>query len=173
MASTAAWVVEPLNAHHDLSSFDCGERPLNVWLRKYALVNQRNDSSKTRVACHDRDSVIGYHSLAAGSVEHDDRVPPRVRKGLAAYPIPVVVLTRLAVDTRFQGRGLGRALLRDALRAVADISDTVGVRALLVHARTETAREWYLHQAEFESVPGLPFALFLLIKDLRQAAGKT
>ena len=163
---------EPLGARHELDGFDCGEGALNLWLRKHALTSQRSDSSKTRVVCDDAGAVVGYYSLAAGSVEHDENVPARVRQRLGRYPIPVVVLTRMAVDKRYQGRDLGRALLRDALLAVVEFSERVAVRALLVHAKSEKAMGWYLSQAEFESVPGLPFALFLPIKDLRRAAGK-
>jgi GNAT superfamily N-acetyltransferase len=162
---------EPLDARHLLDEFDCGEPPLNTWLKKYALANQRSDSSKTRVIADEHRKVLGYYSLATGSVGHDE-APLRVAHGLARHPIPVVVLTRLAVEVNAQGRGLGRVLLRDALRMVADVSDTVAVRALLVHAKNDRAREWYIRQAEFESLPGVPNRLFLLIKDLRAATGK-
>jgi GNAT superfamily N-acetyltransferase len=123
------------------------------------------------VVCDDHGKVVGYYSLAAGGIEHEE-APARVGHGLARHSIAVVVLTRLAVDTRIQSRGLGRVLLRDALKIVADVSDTVGVHALVIHLKTERARDWYLRQAEFESPPGMPNKLFLLIKDLRAAAGK-
>jgi GNAT superfamily N-acetyltransferase len=162
------WVTEPLDAQHGLRDFDCGEVELNVWLSRYALANQRNDSSKTRVVCDDMRNVIAYYSLAAGSVDRDE-APERISKGLAGHPIPVAVLTRLAVDTRHQGTGLGRFLLRDALTTVAEISERMAIRALLIHAKTSAARDWYLKQAEFDEMPGLPRKLLLLTKDLRKA----
>jgi GNAT superfamily N-acetyltransferase len=171
VAAAAPWVTEPLSAQHELEGFDCGEEALNRWLRRHAYASQRGDSSKTRVVCDEGGAVIGYYSLAAGGVDHDDEmVPARIGKGLGQYPIPVVVLTRLAVDQRYQNRGLGKALLADALRRVLEFSETVGIRALLVHAQSDDARGWYLHQAEFECAPGFPFDLFLLMKDLRASA---
>lgn len=172
MSRAAPPGIQPLDADHELGEFDCGEAPLNRWLQKHALDNQKNDSSKTRVACDDNRAVIGYYSLAAGSVERDD-APRRIGQGLAAHPVPVAILTRLAVDSRFQNRGLGKALLVDALKTVAEVSDKVGIRALLIHAKTNQARAWYMRQAEFESLPVMSSKLFLLIKDLRKAAGKS
>lgn len=166
-----SWVTQPLDARHRLDEFDCGEPALDRWLQRFALLNQRNDASKTRVVCDADDRVLGYYALAAGSVERSDAAA-RVAQGLARHPVPVIVLTRLEVDRSEQGGGVGRALLRDALLTVAEVSDTVGVRALLIHAKTDAAREWYLRHAEFESLPGTPGTLFLLIKDLRKAAGK-
>lgn len=171
MAPAAFSSTAPLERHHRVDAFDCGEPALNLWLKRFALVNQRNDASKTRVIATDDGRVLGYYSLAAGSVNHAE-APSRVSHGVARHPIPVVVLTRLAVDERAQGSGLGGVLLRDALTVVADVSETVGIRALLIHAKNEAAREWYLRQAEFESVPSLPNKLFLLIKDLRRAVGE-
>lgn len=171
MAPAGFSSTEPLERHHRVDDFDCGAPALNLWLRRFALVNQRNDSSKTRVIADDDGRVLGYYSLAAGSIDHVE-APARIRHGMARHPIPVVVLTRLAVDKRVQGAGFGRALLRDALTLVANVSDTVGIRALLIHAKDDDARAWYLRQAEFDSIPSLPNNLFLLIKDLRRAAGK-
>jgi GNAT superfamily N-acetyltransferase len=165
------WVTEPLDAQHLLTDFDCGELELDRWLRKHAPANQRNDASKTRVVSDDQRRVVGFYSLASGSVDYD-QAPERHTKGLAKHPIPVVILTRLAVDKRHQGTGLGRFLLRDAFQTIAEISDSVAVRALLIHTKSDTARSWYLRQAEFEVMPGMPSKLMLLIKDLRQAAGK-
>ena len=162
---------EPLERRHRVDEFDCGAPALNLWLKRFAFVNQRNDASKTRVIGDDAGRVLGYYSLAAGSVDHGE-APARIKHGMARHPIPVVVLTRLAVDKRVQGAGIGRALLRDALTMVANVSDTVGIRALLIHAKSDEARDWYLRQAEFDSIPSLPNTLFLLIKDLRRAAGK-
>ena len=92
--------------------------------------------------------------------------PPRISKGLPRHAVPVMLLARLAVDHRHQGIGLGRALLKDALIRIARAADIAGMRALLVHAKDEAARQWYL-QWEFEPSPTDPFHLFLLMKDLK------
>ncbi|MDZ7665491.1 MAG: GNAT family N-acetyltransferase [Desulfotignum sp.] len=87
-------------------------------------------------------------------------------KGLAKHPVPVMILARLAVDKAFQGQGLGRALLRDSLLRTLQAADIAGIRALLVHAKDDTARNWYLSW-DFEPSSTDPFHLFLLLKDLK------
>lgn len=114
------------------------------------------------------EDIAGYYALATGGVEHD-KASERVAKGVPRHPIPVIILARLAVDTRFQGSGLGRALVRDSLIRVNAAADEVGVRALLVHAKDDSARDFYLRVAEFEPSPIDPFQLFLMMKDLRKA----
>jgi GNAT superfamily N-acetyltransferase len=109
--------------------------------------------------------VVGYYALAAGSVEHEE-VPARIRKGLARYPVPVILLARLAVDQQERGRGLGAALLKDALTRAARAADEIGARAILVHAKDDEARSFYEH-FDFEPSPSDPLHLFLLMKDLR------
>jgi len=116
----------------------------------------------------DRQQVVGYYALATGGVEHA-QAPARVVKGVPRHPIPVILLTRLAVDTSTQGLKLGAALLRDALIRVSGAADEVGVRALLIHAKDDEARNFYMRHAEFEPSPTDPLHLFLLIKDLRKA----
>lgn len=112
--------------------------------------------------------VVGYYALAAGSASHDE-APPRLTKGIGRYPIPLVILTRLGVDTTAQGQGLGAELVRDALLQAASIADRVGVRALLIHAETPTAAGFYRRiSAGFQDSPTDPLHLYLLIKDLRQ-----
>ena len=109
--------------------------------------------------------MLACYSLAAGAVEHAD-APRRIGKGLARHPIPVILLARLAVDRTWQGRGLGKALVKDALLRTAAASDIAGIRDLLVHARDDEARAWY-EALEFEPSPTDPCHLFLLMKDLR------
>ena len=116
-ASRAAYVIEKLSKAHDLSRFDCGNEALNVWLKRYAWTNVQNDSARVYVL-HRRDGIVlGYHALTAGSVQREE-APQRVSKGLAAHPIGVAVLGRLAVDSSQQGKGLGVTLLQDALLRV-------------------------------------------------------
>ena len=95
----------------------------------------------------------------------------RVTKGIPQHPVPVMILARLAVDLQHQGAGLGKALLKDALLRTAQAADIAGIRALLVHAKDEPARQWYLHW-EFEPSPSDPFHLFLLMKDIKAMVGK-
>lgn len=144
--------------------FDCGQPALNQFLQRFALVNQKSNSAQTYVSCHSG-SVVGFYSLAVGSVE-PAAAAPRVIKGIPQHPVPVMILARLAVDLRQQGAGLGKALLKDALLRTGQAADIAGVRALLVHAKDEPARQWYLNW-EFEPSPSDPFHLFLLMKDLK------
>jgi GNAT superfamily N-acetyltransferase len=108
---------------------------------------------------------VGYHSLAAGSVNKQDATE-RAAKGLPNYPIGVVLLARLAVDRREHGRGLGRALLKDALLRAVSAAEIVGVRAVLVHALNDEARRFYA-RFDFEPSPFDPLHLMLLMKDIR------
>ena len=168
----SGWVAAPLmytpihklEVNDSVQDFDCGQSALNQFLHRYAWVNQRAGAARTYVCCNDG-RVVAFYSLAVGSVEHE-KAPDRVSKGLAKHPVPVMILARLAVDKAHQGKGLGCALLKDALLRTLQVSDIAGVRALLVHAKDDTARRWY-QQWEFETSPTDPFHLFLLIKDLK------
>jgi GNAT superfamily N-acetyltransferase len=134
--------IELLTRSHHLNHFDCGAHPaLNEWLSRYALINQANESTKTYVV-HRDNIVVGYHSISAGSVKKQDAIP-RAGKGLANHPIPVAVLTRLAVDREQHGKGLGKALLKEALVRIEQAANILGIRAVLVHAVDESAREFY------------------------------
>jgi GNAT superfamily N-acetyltransferase len=115
----------------------------------------------------DGNSVVGFYALTTGSV-HKHESPQRIAKGLANHPIGVVLLARLAVDRTQQGKGLGKALLFDALSRIEEAADIVGVRAMLVHAIDDPARRFYLHFG-FEKSPVDPYQLLLLLKDLRKA----
>jgi GNAT superfamily N-acetyltransferase len=159
--------VEKLRADHDLSAFACGTPALDTWLKRFALQNQAAGASRTYVV-HRENRVVGYYALAAGSVERQV-APDRVSRGLARHPVPVVILARLAVDETERG-GLGRALLKDALLRIANAADVIGVRAVLVHAKDEKARRFY-ERFDFEPSPIDPLQLFLLVKDLKHAAG--
>jgi GNAT superfamily N-acetyltransferase len=129
------------------------------------------DTSKVRVVTRaGSERVVGYYALAAGSVELAG-ASARVAKAMPRYPVPVVILTRLGVDRSEQGRGLGRALLKDALVRVASASEVIGARALLVHCEDEPAKAFYQHFGEFEASPTDPLHLFLLVSDLRRTLG--
>jgi GNAT superfamily N-acetyltransferase len=165
-ASRPEFEIEKLRREHDLTRFDCGNATLNTWLRKYAWTNQQADSAKTYVALAGN-LVLGYYALTTGSV-HKHESPERIAKGLANHPIGVVLLARLAIDRDQQGKGLGKALLFDALTRIEEAADIVAVRAVMVHAIDEAARRFYSH-FEFEPSPIDPFQLLLLLKDIRKA----
>lgn len=159
------FAIKKLNASHDVEEFDCSKEPLNRFLQRFALINQKAGSAQTYVVCRDQRRVVGYYSLAAGAVEPAD-APARVAKGLARHPIPVMLVARLAIDKMEQGRGLGRALMKDALLRTLQAADIAGIRAVLVHAKDEEARTWY-EGLDFEPSPTDPNHLFLLTKDLQ------
>ena len=156
--------VRKLAATDQVDAFDCGQAALNQFLQRYAFVNQKANSAQTYVCCQG-DVVIGFYSLAVGSVD-PKAAPPRVMKGLARHPVPVMILARLAVDKDRQRKGLGQALLKDALLRTAQAADIAGIRCLLVHAKDDTARQWY-ESWEFEPSSTDPYHLFLMLKDLR------
>lgn len=155
--------VEKLRADHSLDAFDCGKDALNRFLMRHALGNQLAHGAQTYVVCKGG-LVVGYYSLSAGSVTHEVATQ-RTRKGLARHPIPVILLARLAIERTEQGRGLGSALLKDALLRVAHAGEVIGARALLVHAKDDEARSFY-ERFDFEPSPVDPYQLFLVMKDL-------
>jgi len=162
--------VELLTADHDRSTFDCGSVAQTEWLRRYALAAQQADSARVYVIRpHGERRVAGYYALAAGSIEPENALA-RLQRGLGRHAIPVVVLTRLGVDVRDQGRGLGGELVRDALLQTAAVADAVGARAFLIHAETARAAAFYRRiDPAFETLPSEPLHLALLMKDLRKA----
>lgn len=161
--------IEKLRRDHVLDSFDCGKEDLNRFLKRQAWSNQQANSAQTYVLAKDL-RVSGYYSLAAGAVTHDEATE-RVRKGLARHPVPVILLARLAVDVTMHGRGIGSALLKDALVRTAQAADTIGARALLVHAKDDNAKAFYQH-FDFEPSPSDPYHLLLILKDLLRIVGK-
>jgi GNAT superfamily N-acetyltransferase len=154
-----------LTEQHDCSAFDCAEPSLNDWLRRKALANQISGASRTFVVTDkdiDAQRVLGYYALAAGAVAHA-MTPGAIRRNMPD-PIPVMVLGRLATDISCRGQGLGSALLKDAILRTLKVAEEVGIRALLVHALNDSARQFYLHHGFSESslnastlLPRLPF----------------
>ena len=157
----------PLTAGDDLSAFDCGEPALNDWLRHRA---QKNESrfSRTYVVCDDN-RVVAFFSISAGAVERA-AAPGKVRRN-APDTIPVSVIGRLAVDRDQAGKGLGADLLADALRRIAAASQSIGIGAVLVHAKDDAARRFYMRCAEFIEYPADSRTLFLPIETVVAAFG--
>jgi GNAT superfamily N-acetyltransferase len=150
---------------HDIGPFDCGIDSLNIWLKRFAWTNIQNDSARVYVA-HRRDSVVvGYHALVAGEIRREE-APERIGRGLAAHPVGIIVLGRLAVDLSAQGCGLGRALLQDALLRAEQAAEVIGVRAVMVQAINQRARDFYLRFG-FTPTAADDKRLLLLMKDLR------
>jgi GNAT superfamily N-acetyltransferase len=156
---------EPLGSEHVVEGFDCGRAPLNVWLTRYAREAERSRSARTYVIVDaDQQRVVGYHALTAAGIEREGATA-RVVQGMPRYPVPVVLLARLAVDVSVAGRGLGAWLLRDAMLRALAAGDTIGVRALLVHAIDDDAREFYLRHG-LEPSPSDRLHLMILLKDI-------
>ena len=149
-----------LTAEHDLSVFDCGEPALNDWLRHRALKNESR-FSRTYVAC-EGSRVVAYFCISAGAVERS-AAPGKIRRN-APDTIPISIIGRLAVDRDHAGKGLGADLLSDALRRIAVASQSIGIGAVLVHAKDESARRFYMRCAEFIEYPADSRILFLPIE---------
>lgn len=152
----------PLAAHHQTEGFSCGIESLDNWLKRRALKNQIQGASRSYVVC-DGDQVVAYYALASSAVTSIEATG-RLRRNMPD-PIPVVVLGRLAVDSRLQGKGLGRALLRDAGLRVLQAAEAIGIRGMTVQALSDEAKVFYEHLG-FESSPLDPKLLMITLVDL-------
>jgi GNAT superfamily N-acetyltransferase len=152
-----------LTKEHERNSFDCGVPALNDYLKKYALQNQKKHAARTYVATR-VNRIVGYYSLAYGSVSLEE-APQSVKSGLPRHPIPVILLARLAVDSTEQGSGLGTALLKDALLRTIQAAEIAGLRAMLVHAKDDSAKRFY-EKYGFEPSPIDAYHLFLRPSDI-------
>jgi GNAT superfamily N-acetyltransferase len=155
---------EPLGSH-DLTKFHCGEPALDLWLVRRAHANQAAGASRTYILT-DGDGVAGYYALAAGSVDAA-AVPGNFRRNMPD-PVPVIVLVRLAVDMRLQGKGVGRALFRDAVLRASAAGDIIGARGLLVHAISEEIRDFYIGLGMVAS-PQSPLMLMAKFSDVHKS----
>lgn len=152
----------PLSEGHDLSDFDCGVPVLNDWLKERARKNESR-FSRTYVVC-DGNHVVAYYCISAGAVERA-AAPGRLRRNAPAS-IPISTIGRLAVGRAYAGRGLGSDLLGDALRRVALASQSIGIGAVLVQAKDDAAKRFYLARAEFEEYPAESRTLYLPIETI-------
>jgi GNAT superfamily N-acetyltransferase len=150
----------PLTGEHDLSAFDCGEAALNEWLRHRALKNESR-FSRTYVVCEDK-RVVAYFCISAGAVERA-ATPGKVRRN-APDTVQISVIGRLAVSRDQAGKGLGADMLSDALRRIAVASQSIGIGAVLVHAKDDAAKRFYMKCAEFIEYPTDSRTLFLPIE---------
>lgn len=157
----------PLEEGHPVSAFTCEEEELNRFIRVKALTAMRSNHSVTYVALDDN-SVAGFYTLAFGAIEHA-KAPERMKKGLARHAIPMLLIARLARDLQYKGTTLGKGLLRDALEKAIIASEIAGLRAVVVDAKDEKAKKFYLSNdfidMEYENPP---YRLYLLLKDLKK-----
>lgn len=154
---------QKLTDKHNTEDFCCGVEVLDDWLKKRALRNETIDASRTYVVCLDN-KVIGYYALAVGSVRRELGIS-QVRRNMPD-PVPVMILARLAVDLNWRGKGIGFGLLRDAIMRTVQAADLAGIKAILVHALTEQAKEFY-EKAGFRVSPVEPLTLMITVKEAR------
>lgn len=156
---------EPLNKEHDLANFDSHYPELDEWLKRHAFQAKMSGSANTFIVT-DNNLVVGFYSLTVGQVNTDE-VSERIKKGMGQYPVPVVILARLAVHHLYQRKGIGKGMLKDALFKTLRIAEQGGVRALLVHAIDEKAEAFY-KRFGFECSPIREKQLLLLLKDAKK-----
>lgn len=154
---------ELLTEHHDLEPFTSGVESLDTWLKRRALKNQLSGASRTFVVCEGQ-RVVAYYALASSAVAVAD-TSGRFRRNMPDL-IPVVVLGRLAVDRSYQGKGIGRALVRDAGYRVVQAADAIGIRGLVVHALSPEAKAFY-EAVGLDPSPLDPLTLMITLADLR------
>ncbi len=168
-----AVVIRRLAEHDEVENFDCGDQPLNNYLQRYAWTNQEKSSIGVSYVAVDEDAprtVLGYFTLAMASVPRDT-FPKKYVRGLPPYDLPLILLARLAVDHRFSGRGLGHALISEALRISMRVSDEVGCRCIITDAYRDRV-SWYSRYG-FVPIEGAaesgPQRMFLDVRTVRAA----
>ncbi|BBY54589.1 GNAT family N-acetyltransferase [Mycolicibacillus koreensis] len=159
---------QKLTSEHDRTGFSSGAAELDEWLAKYSWQNQRANNATTYVSIFEG-RVVGYYAITVAGIARSE-APEAIAKRAPAT-VPCFLLARLAVDVEWQGCGLGWGLLRDVLRRVLQLSESVAAPALLVHARDDAARAFYLHHAEFLPSPIDPLHLLLPTKAIAAAIG--
>jgi predicted N-acetyltransferase YhbS len=155
----------PIHQHHQLDSFSCGVASLDHWVKTKAHKNESSRASRTYVICNDQSQVIGYYALATGSLS-PAQAPGKVKRNMP-NPIPVMILGRFAVDESYQGQGLGDALLRDAILRILQAADIAGIKAIVAHAMSEAAKQYYSERSFVES-PTNPMTMILPLDSIQQ-----
>lgn len=159
---------QPLDESFELEAFCCGHDQLDRWLKQRALTNEASGATRTFVIAS-RKRVVGYYSLSVGSATHI-LAPGRIRRNMPD-PIPVAILARLAIDQEWQGRKLGKALMQDAILRILAASDSLGIRAIMIHAVSVEARQFYEHFG-FSPSPIEPLTLMATLTDLRRSVSQ-
>ncbi len=155
----------PLQDGHDTDGFDCGVEALNLYLKRFAHQTQKRDGARTYVALQSK-KIIAYYTVVFGAVAWED-APEHVRKGLGKYPIPIMIIARLAVDRTFSGKGLGNSLLLDAVTRAIAASKIAGLRAVVVDAKDSAAKAFYQKRG-FRPWPADSNRLFVTITELKR-----
>ncbi len=158
---------KPLDTSHRLEDFDCGKPALTDWLLRHAWQAQGSGLARTFVS-GDEVRVAGYYSLTVGQIDTLD-APERVRRGMVQYPIPLIILARLAVDLDYQRRGLGFSLLQDVMQRAVAVAELAGIRAILTYPLDAQAEAFYTRFG-FEPTPENNRQLILLLKDVQRFA---
>lgn len=163
---------EPLGPAHLIDEFRCSSVEQTEWLRRFARQSASMGTTRVFVVTEvDSDRVVAYYAWCMAQLATSE-APDRLRKGAGRYPQPVALLARLGVDVEHEGRGLGAGLLTDVVARVAAVSAEIGCRGLLVHAESQSARDFYLHLVpEFEHSPTDELHLVLLTKDIKRTLG--
>jgi predicted N-acetyltransferase YhbS len=162
---------EPLRGKHSTEGFECGEDSLDIWIEKHARQAEASGSARVFVTTDDGERVVGFHALAAASVNPKDGTERLMRGQSGHQPVPAILIGRLAVDLDHQGNQVGRSLFQDALLRSATAADSIGARAVIVHAISDDAVHFY-ERFGFERSPTDPHHLILLMKDLRKLLGQ-
>jgi GNAT superfamily N-acetyltransferase len=159
---------EKLTSSHDLSQFECGESSLDSWLKRRALQNEEAGASRTYVLRTGRE-IAGYYALATGAIAHVEATG-KVRRNMPDS-VPVIILGRLAIASKFQGRGIGTALLRDAVLRIVQAAEIAGIRAILVHAISDQAKRFY-EKRGFTPSPADPMTLMITVAEVAKILGR-
>lgn len=159
--------IEPITKVHNRKAFTCKKPALAEYLHSHARQNDKKNIAKSFVAVDNENSVLGYYSLSTSNIEYKE-IPKEYPRGLPQYPIPAVLIGKLAVDESTEGQGLGSRLLIDAFQRILIISEEVAVKVVLVEAIDEEAKSYYLHFG-FIELPGHNLKLFLPIETIQQA----
>lgn len=162
--------LERLSGEHDVIGFESESKELDRWLAQHALAAQEMDTARTFLLIRGR-RVVGYFGLTMGSVLREE-APPRLVRGMPGYPVGMVLLARLAVDRRHQGRGLGALLLSEALRKALAAGESAAARLVVVDAINQQAADFYRHHG-FITAPEHPLRLYRRIKDVRASLKST
>ena len=169
-----AVTIRRLEEFDEVENFDCGDEPLNNYLKRHAWTNQQKISiGVTHVAVDESAPriVLGYFTLATSSIPRE-RFPKKFVRGLPPYDLPLILLARLAVDRRFSGRGLGHALISEALKITLRVADEVGCRCIITDAYPDKVG-WYARYG-FVPIEGAaassPQKMFLDVRTIRRAS---
>jgi GNAT superfamily N-acetyltransferase len=160
--------IEKLRRDHPVEDFDCGNAELNRFLHRHALQSQQASAAQTYLGLVEK-TIVGFYTLTVSEVDWIE-APERLKKGLGRHPVPLMLLARIAVDRRWQAKGIGSALLRDAVLRTLQAAEIAGIRAIAAHAKDETAKQFY-ERFDFIALPTDELHLFVLLKDIKRLIG--